>query len=169
MSKNARGFIQYLVLSIAVIAIAATAIALTISHRDKTKAANTTASTSTSTSQTTDPYAGWKTYENQEGDFTFKYPPNWTNQATTMQPLSDGSFTGAYGNITSPSKHTLYWIYMVVGGKGDDVCTPASSDAPFTPGNKCATKQIITVEPLPAAKQPVEVGRSRRMKIERWD
>ena len=45
----------------------------------------------------------------------------------------------------------MTWIFQPEGGKGAD-CTPASGDVPFASGNICASKQILSVEQLPALK-----------------
>lgn len=108
-----------------------------------------------------DPYAGWKTYSNQAAGLTFRYPSNWTSNVTTMQPYSDGSFAGVSGTLTSPSGNPLYWIYQVIGGKGDAGCTPAAGDTPFAATDKCASKQTYSVEQIASAKTPTKnVGRN---------
>jgi len=124
----------------------------TSSKPEASSTTNAVSNPQTTPTQDTNPYASWKTYMNQEAGLTFKYPPNWDSQVSEMQPYSDGSFAGAVGTLTSPSGNPLYWVYQVIGGKGDVGCTPAAGDTPFAPGNKCPSKQIISVEQIPSVK-----------------
>jgi hypothetical protein len=137
-------------------------------HRDH-KAEPTTTTSSTSTKSSTQPsksnvattpaptydsYADWSTYANQQAGLTFKYPSTWTSQVNPNSTYTTGSsFAGVSGTITSPSENALTWVYLVVGGKGGD-CTPNPSDIPFAPGDKCASKQIVSVEQLQSVKPP---------------
>ena len=115
----------------------------------------------TKESTSTNPYAGWKTYTNQEAGLTFQYPSNWTSQTATITPDSGGSFLGISGTLTSPTGNPLYWIYQEAGGKGDANCTPNASDAPFSSTNNCATKQTYSVVQIPSAKATTSsVGRN---------
>jgi len=113
-----------------------------------------TSNKSAAPTQNTNPYAGWKTYANQEAGLTFQYPSNWTSSVTTMTPYSDGSFAGVSGTVTSPSGNPLYWVYQVIGGKGDAGCTPSAGDVPFASTDKCASKQTYSVEQITSAKTP---------------
>lgn len=46
--------------------------------KDQLSTTSSTTSSSTTTTSTSDPYAGWKTYTNDEFGFSFKYPPEWS-------------------------------------------------------------------------------------------
>lgn len=106
------------------------------------------ASDSNSTSAVT-----WQTYVNTEAGLTFKYPSNWTSKVAKAIRYNDGSFGGISGTLISPSDNTLEWVYRVIGGKGG-FCTPNPGDVPFADGDKCASKQILSVERLPSVAKP---------------
>lgn len=91
----------------------------------------------------------WKTYSNQQGGFTYKYPSNWTN-TVTEQPEYNGLYSGVNGTITAPDGSKLAWIFEYAGGKGGGGCIPNAGDVAFSAGDNCASKQIISVQKLPA-------------------
>lgn len=98
------------------------------------------------------PGTGWKTYTNTDGGITFQYPSDWTSRVTEEAPYADGTFSGVYGVVTSLTGGQLGWIYRVAGGKDSPSCAPGANDSPFAPGNRCASKQIISVEQIASIK-----------------
>lgn len=153
-SSNAGFGILELFLAIATVALLA--LIGWMAYRGITAKPATTATTGTKSSsastQAADSYAGWKTYSNQDGGMTFRFPANWSSQVEQEIKYDDGSFGGVSGSLTSPSGHKLTWVYNVIGGKGDAICTPAANDVPFAAQNKCASKQILSVEKIPSVK-----------------
>jgi Tfp pilus assembly protein PilV len=112
-----------------------------------------TTDTTTTPAQPVDPYAEWKIYSDQQAHITFKYPADWTSKINPNSYYTTGTnFAGTSGTLTSPNGNTLTWIFQVIGGKGDAGCTPNPNDTPFSPGDKCASKQIISVEQIPSVR-----------------
>ncbi len=100
---------------------------------------------------TIQPDVTWKTYSDDFAGLTFRYPSSWSSQVADTIRYGDGSFGGVSGTLVSPSGHKLTWVYDVIGGKDGPQCTPAPGDTPFSPTNKCATKQILSVTQVPIA------------------
>lgn len=99
----------------------------------------------------TNPYAGWKIFSNDQAGLTFKYPADWVSKVTPNSVYTTGNtFAGTSGTITSPSGNTLYWVYQVAGGGDGPTCTPNPGDAPFAQGDKCESKQVLSVEQIPS-------------------
>lgn len=125
-------------------------------HKVAARTNNTTstvrsASERPSSQPATDPYAGWKTFSNDQAGITFKYPADWVSKVTPNSTYTtDNTFAGTSGTITSPSGNTLYWIYQVAGGGDGSTCTPNPGDTPFAPGDKCESKQVLSVEQIPS-------------------
>jgi Tfp pilus assembly protein PilV len=129
----------------------------TSSNKQTSKTSSSkSASSTTGSPQSANPYLGWDTFTNQQAGLTFKYPSTWTSQVTPNSALTTdpSMFAGISGTLTSPSGNPLYWIYQVIGGKGDAVCTPAPNDTPFAPGDACASRQIISVEQITSVQKP---------------
>lgn len=91
----------------------------------------------------------WKTYSNPTIGITYKYPSNWIN-TVTEESLLYGSFVGYRGTITAPNNTKLSWIAQVVGGGGGADISCPSTDVPFKFGDTCNSKQIYSVQQLPA-------------------
>jgi hypothetical protein len=87
----------------------------------------------------------WLTYKNEDAGLTFKYPASWSNKETDVQKSDKGEFWGVEGEVTSPDGKKMEWKFMVAGGKGGQ-CAPKEGDVAFRPGNKCPSKQILSVE-----------------------
>jgi hypothetical protein len=89
----------------------------------------------------------WLTYKNEEAGLTFQYPENWESTAKETFRYDDGAFGGVGGTLTSQQGNELTWVYQVAGGKGGE-CKPNPGDVPFTSGNNCASKQIVSIEKI---------------------
>jgi hypothetical protein len=98
-----------------------------------------------------DPYSVWKTYSNDLAGVTFKYPAGWKSQVNSNNGYNfNFPYADENGTLTSPSGNKLTWVYQSIGGKGDAGCVPKPGDTPFTPGNKCDSKEIISVKQIPS-------------------
>lgn len=81
-----------------------------------------------------------KTYKNEYGNFTVKYPASW--KLSTDFKNNNGEIS----NLTSPSGTKLV-LRADKGGKGG-MCEPAATDKPFRPGNSCNTREYLSAEKL---------------------
>ncbi|MEW6470589.1 MAG: hypothetical protein AB1458_16890 [Bacteroidota bacterium] len=103
------------------------------------------------------PEIKWLTYKHDDAKLTFQYPENWTSKIERGDFYDNGHPFGISGTLTSPKGKELKWTYMVAGGSGGG-CEPAASDIPFSAGNKCATKQIVSVEKVREVIAPQDTG-----------
>jgi hypothetical protein len=88
-----------------------------------------------------------KTYVDQTGNFTVKYPSTWKTQtSTSTQGGADYPITST--TLTSPAGTTLH-LRSDWGGFGGGPCIPAATDAPFKAGNKCVSWEYLSSETLP--------------------
>lgn len=153
MLKNQKGFsvIELLVVVIFLSIVGFIGWKVWTSRNGAKSPSNTTQNSSRSSK--TEVKDTWLTYKNDEAKITFQYPETWKSESSDTFRYDDGSFGGVGGSLTSPSGNKLSWIFQVAGGKGGD-CEPAPADKPFAQGNKCASKQIISVEKAQTVKSP---------------
>jgi len=97
------------------------------------------------TTTTTDPYAGWKTYTNDEYGFSFRYPTTWS-LTTDLKDLGRGHPEGDV-IATSPSGTKVHFGPNL-GGKGGD-CVDPTTNTHTT--KTCSTQTVISVEKLPSS------------------
>lgn len=105
-------------------------------------------------------YVGWKEYKHKDAKITFKYPITWVSHEDEDYRDEQG-FGGASGTVTAPSGKKLEWAYYFVGGKGG-FCEPDLNDVPFKAGNKCSSKQILSVEEVGSIEAPKYDDRENR-------
>ncbi len=149
IKTNQKGFTAVEGLLIVLILVVIGAVGYMVYRNDHNAKTTNTATKTTVAKQTkATNNVTWETYSNQQGGFTYQYPSNWTN-SVTEQPESYGSYSGVEGTITAPDGNKLAWIFQYVGGRGGS-CTPNSGDVAFAAGDNCASKQIISVQQLPA-------------------
>jgi len=88
-----------------------------------------------------------KTYLDQTGNFTVKYPSSWKAQTSnSTQGGADYPITST--TLTSPVG-TILNLKSDWGGFGGGPCIPAATDAPFKAGNKCVSWEYLSSETLP--------------------
>ncbi|HET7637497.1 MAG TPA: PsbP-related protein [Ktedonobacteraceae bacterium] len=154
MKKNQAGFgaIGFIAIFI-VIAVIGLATWRVLAHKSEDKkapVANTTTTQQTA-AETPKKEVKWLTYKNEEAGITFRYPEDWVHKAERIE--SYGSFGGVSGTLTAPSGSKMTWVFQIIGGKGGG-CEAAETDVPFAAGNKCSSKQIISVEKAQSIKPP---------------
>ena len=154
LSKNEKGFNLLEAILIVFILLVIGFVGYMIYHNShKNNSTNNsikTTANSSSKQSTSINNVKWKTYSDQQGGFSYQYPSNWTNSVTQL-PESSGSYSGVEGTVTAPDGNKLAWIFEYVGGKGGS-CKPNTGDIAFAKGNNCASKQVISVQELPALK-----------------
>ena len=103
---NAKGFGTLAVLALVIVVAALGGGGYYVWHKNHDKKKTTASTTSSSSSsqsnnttntQTTDPYAGWKTYTDSQNHYSFKYPSDWTLSAGGSQGIISAT-------ILNPSK-----------------------------------------------------------------
>jgi prepilin-type N-terminal cleavage/methylation domain-containing protein len=100
------------------------------------------------TNQTSDKYAGWKTYTDTVGRFSLKHPADWT--ATSTRDESDPERPTVTARITSPSGTELF-LNSTYGARGG-ACFPEPNDKPFQAGNACPSFEYLSAEKLSVGK-----------------
>lgn len=88
-----------------------------------------------------------KTYTDPVGNFSIKYPSDWTLAASSN--TSDPNFATSEATLSSPSG-TVLKLGSNWGGRGG-FCVPEDSEKPFTPGNTCPSVEYLSSEALPIA------------------
>lgn len=123
MKKDIKGFtLEYILFSVVIIVIAAVAVTLALTHHKKstnnstrgtTGSSSQSAQNTSSNSQSTDPYAGWKTYTSTMAGYSLRYPSDWSLKSSVNNGgAEDTILTGPNGfevTALSFSKSSSYW------------------------------------------------------------
>jgi hypothetical protein len=89
---------------------------------------------------------GWLSYTDPVGNFTIRYPDNWSLKTDPVDTTN--SMTRA--KLTSPSGVVLNMITQPLG-LGGGLCYPDADDKPFQPNNECQSIQDLSSEKLNTA------------------